>query len=220
MAKDPAFLFYSNDFLTGTFTMTDKQVGQYIRLMCLQHQNNRLTEKQMLTVCKKRDPEVWSKFKQDEDGLYYNERLESEVQKRAAYCEKQRQRVLKRWNKDGSTDGNTTVLPLENENVNKDNSLVLERDKGGAGGKGKAFTPPTLEEVKAYCRERGNDVDPEKFYSYFSEGNWIDGRGNPVKNWKQKLITWEGKRRGNIIRDTKPDGDSKSRWNLQAAVDA
>ena len=220
MAKDPAFLFYSNDFLTGTFTMTDKQVGQYIRLMCLQHQNNRLTEKQMLAVCKKRDPEVWSKFKQDEDGLYYNERLESEVQKRAAYCEKQRQRVLKRWNKDGSTDGNTTVLPLENENVNKDNSLVLERDKGGAGGKGKAFTPPTLEEVKAYCRERGNDVDPEKFYSYFSEGNWIDGRGNPVKNWKQKLITWEGKRRGNIIRDTKPDGDSKSRWNLQAAVDA
>lgn len=220
MAKDPAFLFYSNDFLTGTFTMTDKQVGQYIRLMCLQHQNKRLTEKQMLAVCKKRDPEVWSKFKQDEDGLYYNERLESEAQKRAAHCEKQRQKVLKRWNKDGSADGNTAVLPLENENVNKDNSLVLEKDKGGAGGKGKAFTPPTLEEVKAYCRERGNDVDPEKFYSYFSEGNWIDGRGNPVKNWKQKLITWEGKQRGNIIRDTKPDGDSKSRWNLQAAVDA
>ncbi len=38
MAKDPAFLFYSSDFYMGTVGMTDAQVGQYIRLMCLQHQ--------------------------------------------------------------------------------------------------------------------------------------------------------------------------------------
>ena len=42
MAKDPAFLFYSNDFLTGTYTMTDEQVGKYIRLLCLQHQKGEL----------------------------------------------------------------------------------------------------------------------------------------------------------------------------------
>ena len=54
------------------------------------------------------------------------------------------------------------------------------------------FTPPTLEEVKAYCQERKNDVDPQKFFDYFSASDWVDSKGKPVRNWKQKIITWEG----------------------------
>lgn len=53
------------------------------------------------------------------------------------------------------------------------------------------FTPPTLEEVKAYCEERKSPVDPERFFEYFQTGGWKDSKGNPVRNWKQKLITWE-----------------------------
>ena len=45
MAKDPAFLFYPSDFLTGTMFMTDEQVGKYIRLLCAQHQKGHLCEK-------------------------------------------------------------------------------------------------------------------------------------------------------------------------------
>ena len=55
----------------------------------------------------------------------------------------------------------------------------------------KRFTPPTLEEVEEYCKERNNNVDAKAFYDYFNEGNWIDSKGNKVKNWKQKIITWE-----------------------------
>ena len=51
---------------------------------------------------------------------------------------------------------------------------------------------PTLEEIKDYCLNvRHNKVDYKKFYDYFTEGNWIDSKGNKVKNWKQKIITWE-----------------------------
>lgn len=53
------------------------------------------------------------------------------------------------------------------------------------------FTPPTLDEVAAYCKERDSSVDPKKFFDYFDTGGWIDSKGNHVKNWKQKLITWE-----------------------------
>ena len=40
--KDPAFLFYSSDFLTGTMFFTDEQVGKYIRLLCAQHQKGQI----------------------------------------------------------------------------------------------------------------------------------------------------------------------------------
>lgn len=53
------------------------------------------------------------------------------------------------------------------------------------------FTPPTLEEVTEYCRERGNNINPKTFYDYFTTGNWTDSKGQKVKNWKQKIITWE-----------------------------
>lgn len=50
---------------------------------------------------------------------------------------------------------------------------------------------PTLEEIKEYCKERNNDVNPQKFYDYYEANNWIDNKGNKVKSWKQKVITWE-----------------------------
>lgn len=53
------------------------------------------------------------------------------------------------------------------------------------------FIPPTLEEIKAYCKERNSTVDPVQFFEYFDEGKWIDSNGKKVKNWKQKLMTWE-----------------------------
>ena len=54
-----------------------------------------------------------------------------------------------------------------------------------------AFTPPTLEEVIAYCKERNSPVDPKQFFDYFNEGGWVDSKGQKVRNWKQKLLTWE-----------------------------
>ena len=66
--------------------------------------------------------------------------------------------------------------------------------------KSKTFSPPTLEEVQAYAKEKGYIVDTEYFFEFFETGNWIDSKGNKVKNWKQKLLTWNKKeleKRGN-----------------------
>lgn len=87
MAKDPAFLFYSGDFLTGTLLMSDEQVGRYIRLMCAQHQQRRLPESYMRQIMGgELDPMIMAKFKQDEEG-FYNERLENETDKRVRYSQ-------------------------------------------------------------------------------------------------------------------------------------
>lgn len=68
--------------------------------------------------------------------------------------------------------------------------LEPEKDKK----KRKRFTPPTLEEVKAYCEQRHSSVDPVQFFEYFTadpERQWIDAKGDKVENWKSKIITWE-----------------------------
>ena len=89
MSKDPAFLFYTSDFLTGTMTMSDDQVGKFIRLLCLQHQKGDLSEKDMLFICKTYDEDIYCKF-DNVDGKFRNQRLFEEVEKRRSYSESRR----------------------------------------------------------------------------------------------------------------------------------
>lgn len=118
MAKDPAMLFYTSDFLTGVTSLTMKERGQYITLLCLQQQMGHLTLKEMRKAVGPLSEDVMKKFVQDDQGRYYNVRAEKEIQKRAAHCAKQKKNISSRWNNQGNTMVHTTVLPLENENEN------------------------------------------------------------------------------------------------------
>lgn len=53
------------------------------------------------------------------------------------------------------------------------------------------FTPPTFEQVRAYCLERGNAVDPQRFVDFYSANGWVQGKGKPIKDWKAAVRTWE-----------------------------
>ena len=82
-------------------------------------------------------------------------------------------------------------LEIELE-IEKDKDIIMSgKPTKKSKPKQKPFTPPTLEEVQAYCLERKNNVDAQKFYDYFSASDWYDSKGNKVKSWKQKIITWE-----------------------------
>ena len=54
----------------------------------------------------------------------------------------------------------------------------------------KRFVPPTVDEVRAYCHERGNMVDPQRFVDYYSSNGWMVGK-NKMKDWKAAVRTWE-----------------------------
>ena len=56
--------------------------------------------------------------------------------------------------------------------------------------KRKRFVPPTIDEVKAYCRERQNGVDAERFIDYYTSNGWLVGK-NKMKDWKAAVRTWE-----------------------------
>lgn len=58
------------------------------------------------------------------------------------------------------------------------------------------FIPPTIEQVKEYCKERNNTVDAEKFVNHYATSNWFRGK-TKIKNWKACVITWEKNDKGN-----------------------
>lgn len=73
--------------------------------------------------------------------------------------------------------------------VNKDNKVnkFSEDKKKGAP----RFVPPSVEEVRAYCIERKNHVDPEAFVDYYERQGWVLSNGQKMKDWKSGVRTWE-----------------------------
>lgn len=52
------------------------------------------------------------------------------------------------------------------------------------------FKPPSLKEVKEYCKERNNQVNPQKWMNHYESNGWMVGR-NKMKDWKAAVRTWE-----------------------------
>ena len=118
MAKDPAVLLYTSDFLSGTFSMSNEEVGMYIRLLCLQHQKGKLTEKDMQSICKTYVQDVYEKF-EFKDGFYINKRMYEEAEKRIKYTESRRNNAKPKHMKEHMPKH----MENENEDVNKDDNI-------------------------------------------------------------------------------------------------
>ena len=135
--------------------------------------------------------------------------------KYASKCKKQSENVSKRWAKNDTNDttvydGIENVPPHENntertkekekekeKTKTKDNSVYgasaptrAQEQQGDSCQKAKRFSRPTVEEVADYCRERGNQVDAQRFVDYYTANGWRVGK-NPMKDWKAAVRTWE-----------------------------
>lgn len=58
------------------------------------------------------------------------------------------------------------------------------------------FSPPAVEEVEAYCRERGSPIDPAAFVDYYTARGWRYGGGQPMKDWQAAVRSWEKREDG------------------------
>ena len=138
--KDPAFLFYPSDFLTGTMAMPFDERGRYITLLCFQHQSGRMTEETIRFLVGSFSDMLRLKFSRDENGLFYNSRLEDEIKKRTDFLESRRNngRLGGRPKKENNLDETYNKPRLKpkqklgedvNENENKvvvfDNTMVV-----------------------------------------------------------------------------------------------
>lgn len=122
--KDPAMLLYTSDFLTETMEFTDKEVGKYIRILCLLHQRERLSKTELKKLCGAVPDCVLNKLSVDEDGRYYDEAIEAERLRRKAYREKRRENIAKRWAK--NSEANETEKP--NNSTNGENTSASKSE--------------------------------------------------------------------------------------------
>ncbi len=129
--KDPAVLFYFQDFLVGTEFMTDDEVGKYIRILCHQADKGALSESQVKRICKGEIPEaIKEKLRIDAAGNFYQERMRIEREKRINYSDSRRKNREPK-HEDMNKTCETHVSRMENENINENiDSSIKELYKG------------------------------------------------------------------------------------------
>lgn len=127
------------------------------------------------------------------------EQIDRDTKKYSDFCKKQQENIRKRW--DTTVYDGTSGIPDDTKHTKekeKEKENILSspnvEDSIARTPARKRFTPPTLAEVTAYCRERQNAVDPQRFIDYYTANGWKVGK-NSMKDWKAAVRTWEGKQR-------------------------
>ena len=120
MSKDPAILFFTSDFLTGTMFMTNEQVGIYIRLLCAQHQHGGIIDKPSFNSMTNGHDVVRQKFQESEEG-FFNARMMEEVERRNHKSENLSNAAFERWQKHKENQtkkvGQGVSIDVHNENI-------------------------------------------------------------------------------------------------------
>lgn len=119
----------------------------------------------------------------DRDTEKYNER-----------CQKNRDNIRKRWNPentneyDGIQSYTKHTKEKEKEKEKKKESIIGQPSV--AARTRSSFQPPTLDEVAAYCRERNNGIDAQRFLDHYQANGWMVGKAK-MKDWRAAVRNWE-----------------------------
>lgn len=128
---------------------------------------------------------VVSEFFRCNDHEVWHPRVKREVDAYVERQEKGRESAQKRWGRDGlpipDPKGEQCQVDANHKPLTNNHNKNTRR----------RFTPPTVDEVRAYCQERGNTIDPETFIDYYQSIGWVLARGKPVKDWKACVRRWE-----------------------------
>ena len=138
-----------------------------------------------------------------DDGTLYMREVNTMIGSAANNDNANRQRKFREKKKQENA---TALLQDRYESVTKNNEsksieIDIEKEKDIDSKKRKRFIPPTLEEVKSYCSERKNNVDPNKFIDYYESNGWMVGR-NKMKDWKAAVRSWERNSYGSQAQNT------------------
>jgi uncharacterized protein YdaU (DUF1376 family) len=190
MAKDPAFLFYPGDYVSGTMGMTFEEKGAYMDLLMLQFNRGHMNTHMIQHTVGHLWDQVKCKFIQDEEGLWYNVRLDIEKEKRKTFTESRRNNIKPKNKPKVEPSYETHMQPHMDshmENVNEDINKDINKDININKSK------CSFEQVYEYMSLRiGTDqakIEAEKFVNYYTSNGWKVGK-NPMKSWGAAANNW------------------------------
>ena len=186
MAKDPAFLFYPGDYVSGTMGMTFEEKGAYMDLLMLQFNRGHMNTHMIQHTIGHLWEQVKCKFIQDQEGLWYNVRLDVEKVKRKTFTESRRNNMKPKNKPKEDSPYETHMQPHMNthmENVNEDINKDININKSKC----------SFEQVYEYMSLRiGKEIakiEAEKFVNYYESNGWKVGK-NPMKSWGAAANNW------------------------------
>lgn len=212
MAKDPAFLFYPNDWLGGTMSFSRHHKGAYMDLLMAQFNQGRLSIEDIKDILGSDFEIMWErklkgKFLQDENKLFYNKRLEDERNKRKNYAESRRNN-LKKASTDMGAHMNTHMENI-NKNVNEGKNKIENRIA-------------EFSKKVDYFKDQYEESMLLEFFNYWSERNEGGKRMRfemqKVFDVSRRLQTWS-KNQNKFISNGKQQQQGNQLGSLEAAAD-
>jgi len=158
-------------------------------LLCLQHQKRRLSEKDMMHICKSYDADIFAKFEQDGDG-FYNKRMDDEAEKRRSYSLSRGNNRKKKNHMINISKSYEVHMENENENENviiNDNRIINSKKE-----KTTKNNTPTLDDVVNFAMSEGIGTHnaPQDFHDYYASNGWKVGGRTAMKDWKAAFRRW------------------------------
>ena len=186
MAKDPAFLFYPGDYVSGTMGMTFEEKGAYIDLLMLQFNRGHMNTHMIQHTVGHLWEQVKCKFIQDDEGLWYNVRLDFEKEKRKTFTASRRNNMKPKDKPSYEPTYETHMqhhmdshMENENENINED---IINN-------KSKCNLKEALEYFSIRIGLEAAQIESSKFVNFYESKGWKVGK-NPMKNWKAAANNW------------------------------
>ncbi|NCB47446.1 helix-turn-helix domain-containing protein [bacterium] len=163
LCNEKGYCWASNNYFADLYEVTPQAVSKWI---------NQLAKKGYITLDYER---AGKEIKQRNIYIATYQQIIKEVSTKDDGGINKRLRGYQQKIKENNTSNNTS-----------NNTYNIETPAKRA-----SFQKPSLDDVKAYCIERKNKVDPAKFMSYYESNGWKVGR-NPMKDWRAAVRTWEG----------------------------
>ena len=183
------YLKIFTDFLDVTASLSDGALGRLFRAML------RYAREGAATELKGKEAVAWVVAKQhiDREAEAYENMVEArrEAGRRSGQARKQKEQAATTTNK---TNQDKDKEKEKDNDKDKDKDKERERigaapPKAAAAARARAM-PPSLEEIVSYCEERGNRVNAQRFWDFYTANGWKVGK-NPMQDWKAAVRSWE-----------------------------
>jgi len=185
MGKDPAFLFYPGDWLSGTMLMSRSHKGAYMDLLMAQFSNGHMNLQEIKIVLGPDFETMWEsvlkkKFQQDNKGLFFNKRLDEEKARRKQFTDSRRDNLKSTKNEKNihisAHMGAHTTTRMENENTNENiNENIIENKKEKEKKKKYGGYKNVLLADSEYKKLKLEYPEAETIINYFSESKEMKG---------------------------------------------